>query len=90
MQESIQRRKPAKKKWDSQGDEGSRQEHCEARQVAKRAVAKAMRQVYDKLYERLESKEGEKDLYHVAKQRAGAGKDVQQVRLIKDREGTVC
>uniref|UniRef100_A0AAR2LU20 Reverse transcriptase domain-containing protein n=1 Tax=Pygocentrus nattereri TaxID=42514 RepID=A0AAR2LU20_PYGNA len=50
-------------------------------------VAKA--QAYDELYERLDSKEGVKDLYRLAKQRDRAGKDVQQVRLIKDREGNV-
>lgn len=30
VQEGIQRKKAAKKNWDIQGDEGSRQEYCEA------------------------------------------------------------
>lgn len=41
------------------------------------------------LYERLDGKEGEKDLYCLAKERDGAGKDVQQVELIRHREGKV-
>lgn len=87
MQESIQRKKIAKKKWESRGDEGNRQEYCEARHVARRAVARATTQAYEELYERLDSKEGGKDLYHLTKQRDGPVKDVQQVRLIKYREG---
>ncbi|KAL7867553.1 hypothetical protein SRHO_G00089370 [Serrasalmus rhombeus] len=89
VQESIQKKKAAKKKWDNQRDEGSRQEYCEASRIAKRMVAKAKAQAYDELYERLDSKEGVKDLYRLAKQRDRAGKDVQQARLIKDREGNV-
>ena len=39
---------------------------------------------YDNLYARLETKEGEKKLYRLARQRDRAGKDVQHVRVIKD------
>ena len=44
---------------------------------------------YDNLYARLETKEGEKELYRLARQRNRAGKDVQQVRVIKDENGNV-
>ena len=44
---------------------------------------------YDNLYARLETKEGEKELYRLARQRARAGKDVQHVRVIKDENGNV-
>ena len=39
---------------------------------------------YDDLYARLETKEGEKELYRLAKQRDRAGKDILHVRVIKD------
>ena len=45
--------------------------------------------VYDDLYARLETKEGEKELYRLARQRDRAGKDVQYVRVIKDENGNV-
>ena len=45
--------------------------------------------VYDDLYARLETKEGEKELYRLARQRDRARKDVQQVRVIKDESGNV-
>ena len=44
---------------------------------------------YDNLYVRLETKEGEKELYRLARQRDRAGKDVQHVRVIKDENGNV-
>ena len=45
--------------------------------------------VYDDLYARLETKEGEKELYRLARQKDRAGKDVQHVRVIKDENGNV-
>ena len=44
---------------------------------------------YDNLYARLETKEGEKELYTLARQRDRAAKDVQHVRVIKDENGNV-
>ena len=40
------------------------------------------RRAYDNLYARLETKEGEKELYRLARQRDRAGKDVQHMRVI--------
>ena len=37
----------------------------------------------------MDSKEGENDLYRLARQRDRDGKDVQQVRVVKDRDGNV-
>ena len=56
---------------------------------AKKAVAMAKGRAYDNLYSRLETKEGEKELYRLVRQRDRAGKDVQQVRVIKDENGNV-
>ena len=55
----------------------------------KREVAKAKEKAYGELYEKLDTKEGEKDLYQFARQRDRAGKDVLQVRVIKDADGNV-
>ena len=41
------------------------------------------------MYAILETKEGEKELYRLARQRDRAGKDVQHVRVIKDENGNV-
>ena len=39
-------------------------------------VAKAKAKAFDKLYEKLDDMEGEKDLYQLARQRDQAGKDM--------------
>ena len=43
----------------------------------------------NELYEELDTKEGEKTLYRLARQRHQAGKDVQLVRMMKDKDGNV-
>ena len=45
--------------------------------------------MYDNLYEKLETKEGEKELYRLTRQRNRAGKNVQHVRVIKNENGNV-
>ena len=44
---------------------------------------------YDNLYARLETKEGEKKFYRLARKRDRAGKDEQHLRVIKDENGNV-
>ncbi|KAK3515361.1 hypothetical protein QTP70_018750 [Hemibagrus guttatus] len=76
----------AKKKWDVDRTEENRQEYKELQRRVKREVSKAKQKAYDELYTRLDTREGEKDLYRLARQRDRDGKDVQQVRVIKDRD----
>ncbi|KAK3548972.1 hypothetical protein QTP70_022655 [Hemibagrus guttatus] len=89
VQDSIQRKRLAKKKWDMDRTEENRKEYKELQRRVKREVSKAKQKAYDKLYTRLDTREGEKDLYRLARQRDQDGKDVQQVRVIKDRDGRV-
>ncbi|KAK3517687.1 hypothetical protein QTP70_015681 [Hemibagrus guttatus] len=89
VQDSIQRKRLAKKKWDMDRTEENRQEYKGLQRRVKREVSKAKQKAYDELYTRLDTREGEKDLYRIARQRDRDGKDVQQVRVIKDRDGRV-
>ncbi|KAK3533362.1 hypothetical protein QTP70_018785 [Hemibagrus guttatus] len=89
VQDSIQRKRLAKKKWDMDRTEDNRQEYKELQRRVKREVSKAKQKAYDELYTRLDTREGEKDLYRLARQRDRDGKDVQEVRVIKDRDGRV-
>ncbi|KAK3570234.1 hypothetical protein QTP86_017146 [Hemibagrus guttatus] len=89
VQDSIQRKRLAKKKWDMDRTEENRKEYKELQRRVQREVSKAKQKAYDKLYTRLDTREGEKDLYRLARQRDQDGKDVQQVRVIKDRDGRV-
>lgn len=89
VQECIQRKRLAKKKWDTERTEESRQEYREMKRKVKVVVAKAKQGAYDDLYARLDSKKGEIDLYRLARQRDRDGKDEQQVGVIMDRDGSV-
>ncbi|KAK3565722.1 hypothetical protein QTP86_014199, partial [Hemibagrus guttatus] len=89
VQDSIQRKRLAKKKWDMDRTEENRQEYKELQRRVKREVSNAKQKAYDELYTRLDTRDGQKDLYRVARQRDRDGKDVQQVRVIKDRDGRV-
>ncbi|XP_061661528.1 uncharacterized protein LOC133492816 [Syngnathoides biaculeatus] len=84
IQGVIQRKRLSKKKWDTERTEERRKEYIEMRRRAK-----AKQEAYKDMHTRLDTKEGEKDLYRLARQRARDGKDVQQVRVIKDRDGNV-
>ncbi|KAK3519649.1 hypothetical protein QTP86_002806, partial [Hemibagrus guttatus] len=89
VHDSMQRKRLAKKKWDMDRTEENRQEYKELQRRVKREVSKAKQKAYEELYTRLGTREGEKDLYRLARQRDRDGKDVQQVRVIKDRDGRV-
>ncbi|KAK3507778.1 hypothetical protein QTP70_000334 [Hemibagrus guttatus] len=83
VQDSIQRKRLAKKKWDMDRTEENRQEYKELQRRVKREVSKSKQKAYEELYTRVHTREGEKDLYRLARQRDRDGKDVQQVRVIR-------
>ena len=56
-----------------------------AKKAAKRAVSEARSRAYENLYHRLDMKEGERDIYKMAKIRERKTTDVDQVKCIKDR-----
>ena len=89
VQESIKEKKKEMKARDKIRNENTKKIYKEKKSKAKKAVAMAKGRAYDNLYERLETKEGEKELYRLTRQRDRAGKDVQQVRVIKDENGNV-
>jgi hypothetical protein len=54
------------------------------KKTAKRTVSEARGQMYDGLYQQLGTKEGEKDIYRMAKSRERKMRDIIQVKCIKD------
>ena len=89
VQESIKEKRYTKKAWDKIRDENSKKIFREKKSKAKTAIAMAKGHAYEDLYARLETKEGEKELYRLARQRDRAGKDVLHVTVIKDENGNV-
>ena len=82
VQESIKEKKEAKKAWDQIRDENTKKIYKEKKSKAKKAVVMAKGYAYDNLYTRLETKEGEKELYRLARQKDRAVKEVQHVRIM--------
>jgi hypothetical protein len=54
------------------------------KKITKRAVSEVRGQMYDGLYQRLGTKEGEKDIYRMTKSRERKTRDIIQVKCIKD------
>jgi hypothetical protein len=54
------------------------------KKTAKRAVSETRGRTYDGLYQQLGTKEGEKDIYRMAKSRERKTRDIIQVKCIKD------
>ena len=55
-----------------------------AKKIAKRAVSVAKDRAYEDLYQYLSTKEGEKDIYRMARVRERKTRDFNQVMCIKD------
>ena len=60
------------------------EKYKEAKKIAKRAVSVAKGRAYEDLYQRLGMKEGDKDIYKMAKVRERKTRDFNQVKCIKD------
>jgi hypothetical protein len=55
-----------------------------AKKTTKRMVSEVRSQMYDRLYQWLGMKEGEKDIYRMAKSQERETRDIIQVKYIKD------
>ena len=74
VQESIKEKKEANKAWDKIRNENTKKIYKQKKSKANKAVAMAKRRTYDDLYARLETKEGEKELYRLARRETEQGK----------------
>jgi hypothetical protein len=61
-----------------------KERYKDAKKTAKRAVSEAKGRVYDDLYQRLSTKEGENDIYKMARIWERKTRDLNQVKYIKD------
>jgi hypothetical protein len=54
------------------------------KKTVKQKVSEARGRMYDRLYQQLGTKEGEKDIYRMAKSKESKMRDIIQVKCIKD------
>ncbi len=89
VQEVVKEKKEAKKKWETSGRDEDRVNFKRAKKEAKREVARAKAQAMNEVYEELETPEGEKKIYRIAKARNKATKDLTHIKQVKDQHGRV-
>jgi len=63
--------------------------HKVAKKLAKKVVAIAKNNAYERLYQRLETKKGEKDVFRLARAREKKARDLVCMRCIKGEDGKV-
>ena len=70
----------------------SEEQHCaykEANKAAKRAVAMAKEEAYKELYTKLDTREGAKIIYKLAKSRDRRSRDISDIAYVKDEHGAI-
>ena len=66
-----------------------KEEYQRLNRKAKKVVAEEQRKVIDELYDKLNTKEGEKDIYRIVSERERKTKDTGKVFTVKDENGKV-
>ena len=89
VQDVLKKKKKAFKRWQTEGGTEAKEEYKKLKREAKRVVAKAKSEAQKDWYEKLGTKEGEKIIYKVAKQRKNERKDIGELSVIKDQAGNL-
>ncbi|CAL5400242.1 unnamed protein product [Camellia sinensis] len=89
VQAVIKAKKECFKKWQKDRTEENLKSYRLANKEVKKVVREIKLKVYDDLYTRLDSKEGEKMVYKLAKMRERKTRDFNQVKCIKSEDSKV-
>ena len=89
VQEKIKNKKLTFKEWQKSGSNNKKEDYNKAKTEAKRAVAKARYDAWQGWYDELDTKEGEKAIYKIAKRKIKSTKDIGQLKVIRDHEGNL-
>uniref|UniRef100_A0A7I4Z1G1 Reverse transcriptase domain-containing protein n=1 Tax=Haemonchus contortus TaxID=6289 RepID=A0A7I4Z1G1_HAECO len=89
VQQIVRQKKLANKRWRRTRAPEDLAAYRTSEKLAKAAVAKAMNTEMDALYEKLDSREGEKFLFRLAEARHHATQDIGVVKSVSNREGAI-
>ncbi|CAG9568035.1 unnamed protein product [Danaus chrysippus] len=89
VQEVIRKKKAAFKEWQQSHSPEDRLEYIAAKRASKRAVARARSDRLSPLYDTLETAEGQKLIYKLARARDKATQDIAKCLCVKDSQGTL-
>ena len=84
MQRAIKEKKDCFKRLHVDRSAANIESYKIAKRKSRRAVSRAKGKAYDDLYQRLSMKEGEKDIYKMARICERKTKDINQIKCIKD------
>jgi hypothetical protein len=84
VQKAIKEKKECFKRMHLDRSVDNVEQYKVAKKTVKQAVSEARGQMYDGLYQRLGTKEGENYIYRMAKSRERKMRDIIQVKCIKD------
>ena len=85
----VLEKKEALKKWKTSGTLEDREEYQRSNRNAKKVIAEEQRKAMKELYDKLDTKEGEKDIYRIAAERDRKKKDIGKVFTVKDVNGNI-
>ena len=88
-EKAILEKKAGLEKWKRSGMLEDKEEYQRLNRKAKNVVAEEQRKVMDELYDKLNTKEGEKDIYRIALERERKTKDTGKVFTVKDENGNI-
>lgn len=89
VQEKIKYKKLCYKNWFKCKSVENWEKYKTARRESKRIICDAKNSAFSDLYDKLDTKEGERYMYKLAKQREKKSKDLTQVKCIKDENQKV-
>ena len=85
----VLEKKAGLRRWKRSGNQGDQEEYQRLNRNAKKVISEEQRKVMDELYDRLDTKEGEKEIYRIASERDRKTKDTGKVFTVKDENGNV-
>ena len=85
----IKAKKVANKIWETSRRQEDKDTYRQANKVAKKAVAANKALAMKELYEELETPEGERKIFRIAKARDKASKDFSHMKQIKNEHGVI-
>ena len=89
VQTMVKAKKECFKKWQKDRNEENFLGYKQASKEAKKAVRDAKMRAFQDFYARLDTKDGEKNIYKLAKMRERKARDVSQVKCIKGSDSVV-
>ena len=89
MQDKVKVKRECYKAWHLCKNEENWEKYKVAKKDTKKAVSEAKTRAFDRLYQSLDTKDGERSIYRLAKSRERKMRDLDQVKCIKDEEGEV-